>query len=168
LSIVLLAACASVDSPPGSATSPLAQRERDLTRAVTKSHPASVNRFLARDFSCRVDGPKPFTLKLPAARYSLCTGMGNVLGMRAPRSEYIEKAERNIPRMAEIETLEVQQLDSTTAVVLSTQKYVNWFPWDGSLQRRAEVRDTWVLQSGDWLLKERITRPLGETVAESR
>jgi hypothetical protein len=160
--VLLLAASASAQPLSASDTSVLVERERDLTRALARGQRATVNGFVAEDFSCRVMAEKPFTLRAPSARFSLCTALGNDLSRRADRMAAVEKAENAIPRVATIERIRVEPTDDTTAVVISTQTYVNWFPYDGSFQRRAEVRDTWTLQRGRWLLKERITTPLDE------
>lgn len=157
--LLLLAVSASAQLST-SDTSMLVERERDLTRALARRQQAAVNELVAEDFSCRVMGGKPFTLRTPSARFSLCTAMGNDLSRRFDRTAAVEKAEKAIPRTATIESIRVESTDDITAVVLSTQTYVNWFPYDGSFQRRAEVRDTWTQQRGRWLLKERITTPL--------
>jgi hypothetical protein len=162
VSVLLLAVSASAQPPSRSDTFVLVERERDLTRALARYQHATVNELVAEDFSCSVMGAKPFTLRAPAARFSLCTGMGNDPSRRPHPMEEVEEAEKAIPRVATIDRIRVEWPDETTAVVTSAQTYVNWFPYDGSFQRRAEVRDTWTLQHGRWLLKERITTPVDE------
>ncbi len=162
--VLLLALSASAQPLSTSDASVLVQQERDLTRALARGQYATVNTLVADDFSCSVKSGKPFTLRPPAARFSLCTGMGNDLSRRPHRTEEVEAAEKAIPRTATIDRIQVESLDDTTAVVISTQTYGRWFPYDGPFQRRAEVRDTWTLERGRWLLKERTTTPLdGQT-----
>ena len=162
VAVLLLAASASAQPLSTTDTSALVERERDLIRALARGQRATVNALVAEDFSCSVMGEKPFTLRAPAGRFSLCTAMGNDLSGRSRPAAAVEKAENAIPRAATIDRIRVESADDTTAVVISTQTYVHWFPYDGSFQRRAEVRDTWTLQHGRWLLKERITTPLDE------
>jgi len=160
--LLLLAASASAQPMAERDTSVLMERERDLTRALARYQHATVNGLVAEDFSCSVMGKKPFTLRAPAARFSLCTGMGNDPSLRPHPMAEVEEAEKAIPRVATFDRVRVEWSDETTAVVTSAQTYVNWFPYDGSFQRHAEVRDTWTLQQGRWLLKERITTPIDE------
>jgi hypothetical protein len=160
LPIVFLSAYASAQPLPRSASSVVLQRERDLTRALTLGQRALVNQLIADDFSCSVTGSKPLAFKAPSARYLLCTGMGNDLSRRFPRPAYVENAQKSLPRTATIDTIAVEPHDAVTVVAISTQTYGNWFPYDGFFQRRAEVRDTWTLHHGSWILKERITNPL--------
>jgi hypothetical protein len=168
LSVLFLATYASAQPLPATTSSVLIQRERDLMRALTLGQHALLNQLVTDDVSCRVTGSKPLALKPPAARYTLCTAMGNDLSKRFPRAAYVESAEKNLPRIATIDTIDIEPLDAATVVVISTQTYGNWFPYDGSFHRRAEVRDTWTLRQGSWLLKERITKPLEEPVAALR
>jgi hypothetical protein len=165
LSILFVTTSASAQPLPSSTSSVLIQRERDLTWALTHGQRALLNQLVAEDVSCSVTGSKPLTLKPPVARYSLCTGMGNDLSTRFPRPEYVQSAEKSLPRTATIDNIQIESHDSAMVVVISTQTYGNWFPYDGSVQRRAEVRDTWTFHQGSWLLKERIAKPLDEVVA---
>jgi hypothetical protein len=160
--MLLLAVSASAQPRSTSDTSVLVERERDLTRALARDQRATVNALVAEDFSCTVMAEKPFTLRWPSGRFSLCTALGYDLSRRPDRMAAVQKAENALPRAATIDRIRVEWADDTAAVVISTQTYVNWFPYDGSFQRRAEVRDTWILQRGRWLLKERITTPLDE------
>jgi len=165
LPILFLTTYTSAQPVAGSTSFVVLQQERDLTRALALGQRALVNQLVADDFSCTVTCSKPLTLKAPSARYLLCTGMGNDLSRRFPRPAYVENAEKSLPRTATIDTIKVEPHDVITVLVISTQTYGNWFPYDGFFQRRAEVRDTWTLHHGSWILKERITKPLEEPVA---
>lgn len=160
--VLLLAVSASAQPPSTRDTSTLIERERVLTLALARDQRATVNALVAEGFSCTVMAEKPFTLRWPSGRFSLCTALCHDLSGRPDRMAAVVKAENALPRAATIDRINVEWADDTAALVISTQTYVNWFPYDGSFQRRAEVRDTWTLQRGRWLLKERVTTPLDE------
>ncbi len=162
--LLLLSVSASAQSLATSDTSAvvLVERERDLTHALVRDQRAAINELVVEDFSCTVMAKKPFTLRPPSGRFNLCSGLGHDLSRRPDRPEVVVEAEKALPRTSRIDDVRVESLGDTTAVVISTQTYTNWFPYDGSFQRRSEVRDTWTLVGGRWMLKERVTTPLNK------
>jgi hypothetical protein len=159
-----LAACASHDAalaPPQDLrpTAIVAEHERQLTRALVVRNHAGVNHLLAPDFTCSVTGRFPFSLDSRAARYTACAGMGHDPSRRPAPPEPMDRLLDRGPRVAEIKSMDVTE-DGPAIVVVSTQVYQHWVPYDGAFERRSRLTDTWLQVHGAWQLVRRISEPL--------
>ena len=85
--------------------------------------------------------------------------MGHDLFARAEKHELIQRAEDRGPRIGEIVSMEATERDGAI-VVVSTQAYQRWMPYDTTYERRSRLTDTWKLRNGRWQLVERISEPL--------
>lgn len=162
--LVPLSACASQQdsiAPPDRARAAgiVEQRERDLVRALVRRDRAGVSSVLANDFTCSVTGPNAFSLNRVAARFTACAGMGHDLSARASQMETIQRLEDRGPRLAEITSMTSRE-ENGAIVVVSTQVYQHWMPYDTTYERRSRLTDTWMQRGGEWQLVRRISEPL--------
>jgi hypothetical protein len=152
-------AAVAVPSDTVRATAIVEDNEREILRALVHKHHAGKKDLLAADFTCSVVGSHPFTLNRTAARFSVCAGMGHDLSARAEQSEVVQQFENRAPRVGEIVSMETTARDGAI-VVVSTQAYQHWMPYDGPYERRSRLTDTWEVRDGEWQLVRRISEPL--------
>lgn len=164
---LLTAGCASTpqgtrETAPSDPVAAVVEREQLLTNYLVRER-RGVRSLLTDDFTCSME-TREGQISPTGERHHLCTGMGHNLTERSSRPDWLVNAERTVPRMAEIENIEVTVADGV-ATAISTQVYRNWFPYDGSLERRSHVTDTWVIRDGSWQLHRRVSRPLEQSSA---
>lgn len=141
------------------ATAVVEAHERELLRALVRRDRAASSQYLASDFTCSVTGEHPFTLNRTAARFPACAGMGQDLSSRASLPEPVRTLEDRGPRLGEIVSMQSTESDGSI-VVVSTQLYQRWVPYDGNAERRSRLTDTWMRRGGEWQLVRRISEPL--------
>jgi hypothetical protein len=168
-SLLLLTACASRDAALVSRqdarpTAIVADGERQLTRALVRRNRAVINSYLAQDFTCTVTGAHTFSLNATAARFTACAGMGHDMLAKATMPDPILALENRAPRVAEITDMQVKEEGEAIVVVL-TQVYHHWMPYDGAFERRSRLTDTWVHRGGEWRIVKRISEPLPSNVS---
>jgi hypothetical protein len=171
--LIPLSACAAqppVAAAPRDARAAAAiveAKERQLLQSLVRYNRAGANGILADDFTCTVTGNHPFTLGTVQARFSVCTGLGHETLGRTEPNEAIRVREDRLPRVGEILSMSSSE-ENGAIVVVSTQSYQRWQPYDATFVRRSRLTDTWMLRDGDWRLVRRISDPLPDTAANSR
>lgn len=171
--LIPLAACASqprADSAPRDSRAAVATveaKERQLLRSLVLYNRAGSNDLLADDFTCTVSGRYPFTLNPVQARYTVCAGLGHETLGRSELNEAIRIREDRLPRIGGILSMN-SSAENGAIVVVSTQEYQHWQPYDATFVRRSRLTDTWMLRDGDWRLVRRISDPLPDANARAR
>lgn len=167
-----LSACAA--QPPAAAPhdsraaiAAVEAKERQLLYSLVHHNRAGSNDLLANDFTCTVTGNHPFTLNPVQARFSVCAGLGHETLGRPELNEAIRVGEDRLPRIGEILTMHSSE-ENGAVVVVSTQEYQRWQPYDATFVRRSRLTDTWMLRDGDWRLVRRTSDPLPDANAQAR